>query len=242
MAVNLVLDIGNSRNKVAVFEGSELVEKVVFTSGDLSAVVNLVEKYKPQFSMISSVGVNGDAYKSYLQSHTIGFELTPQLPLPFQNKYATPLTLGMDRLAGIAGSRCFFPDKACLVIDLGTCVTYDFISVQHDYLGGAIAPGLKMRLQAMAYYTKRLPDIAFQLPPSFIGDSTQNSMLSGAFYGLLGEINACHGRYEEQFGTVQVILCGGDAELFDKHTKKSIFAAPDLVLIGLNQLLRYNAK
>ncbi len=239
---NIVVDIGNTRSKAAVFEGTVLLEKIIFKGEDVRAIEVLLENYHPATSLISSVGIKADTIIEMLKTQTICFELTPELPVPFHNLYATPHTLGMDRVAGVTGAMHFFSKQNCLVIDMGTCVTYDFITAGADYLGGAISPGLHMRLQAMAHFTQRLPELAFEKPVSFIGNSTQNSMLAGAYYGLLGEINETIQRYDEQFWDVQVILCGGDAELFDKHTKKSIFAAPDLVLYGLNNILDYNAN
>lgn len=239
---NIVVDIGNTRGKAAVFEGAVLLEKITFTGEDIQAIDKLLAQYAPSYSLLSSVGMKADNIMDRLKKQTTFFELLPALTVPFQNLYATPHTLGMDRVAGVAGAMHFFAGQHCLVMDMGTCVTYDFVSASGDYLGGAISPGLHMRLKAMSHYTQRLPLLDFEKPASFIGNSTQSSMLSGVYYGLLGEINETILRYEEQFGEVQVILCGGDAELFDKHTKKSIFAAPDLVLYGLNNILDYNAN
>jgi type III pantothenate kinase len=237
----VVVDIGNTRNKAAVFEGDTFTEKLVFDSLNLEPLTELITKYQPVTSLVSSVGVDALAVTQLLKQHTKCYELSSSLEVPFKNLYATPQTLGMDRMAAVAGAMHFFVAKNCLVIDAGTCVTYDFITANAEYLGGAISPGLMMRLKAMAHFTQRLPEVTFELPQTYIGNSTQNSMLSGAYFGLLGEINDTITRYEEQFGEVQVLLCGGDTGLFDKHTKKSIFAAPDLVLYGLNKILLHNA-
>jgi type III pantothenate kinase len=241
IAGNLVIDIGNTRCKAGLFDADILVEQWVFADKIQEKLSKIIERYKPVFSLISSVGEQTEPIKELLQKRTRFMELTPDLAVPFTNLYLTPKTLGMDRVAGIAGATHFFPDQACLVIDMGTCITYDFINTNKEYLGGAISPGVAMRLSAMAVFTKRLPEIVFHSPDSFIGNTTQSSMLSGVYYGILGEINDTISRYEEQFGEINVLICGGDAPLFDKHTKKSIFAAPDLVLHGLNKLLQYNA-
>jgi type III pantothenate kinase len=162
--------------------------------------------------------------------------------VPFFIDYGTPQTLGMDRVAAVAGALYHFPGQASLVIDMGTCVTYDFINKEGHYLGGAISPGLKMRLRAMHDYTQKLPLAELSdAPEEFIGSSTVACLQSGAYFGLLGEINDTVERYEGRFGTLNVLLCGGDTPLFDKHTKKSIFAAPDLVLFGLHKILQLHA-
>jgi type III pantothenate kinase len=239
---NLVVDIGNTRSKIAVFQADVLLEQTVIANTDTNMLNNIITRHQPVYSILSSVGEDVDEIKKILKRDTQFLELTHNLPLPFTNRYLTPQTLGMDRIAGIAGAQFYFSEQNCLVIDMGTCVTYDFITAGSEYRGGAISPGLNMRLKAMAQFTKRLPDLVFEKPEGFIGGTTKDSMLSGVYYGLLGEINDTIERYEGQFGTIQVLVCGGDGPIFDKHTKKSIFAAPDLVLYGLNKLLRYNAN
>lgn len=242
MKRGLVADVGNTRSKAAVFDdGILLSEVVIFAEDDLLPLQTLIETWQPTHSILGSVADNADTVVALLKQHTHTIQLSSRLIFPFTNEYATPDTLGMDRVAGVAGAVQLFAAHNCLVIDAGTCVTFDFVTNDNRYLGGAISPGLNMRLKAMHTFTQRLPDLTFELPDNFIGDSTKGSMLSGAYFGLLGEINDTIARYEEQFGEVQVILCGGDAVLFDKRTKKSIFAAPDLVLHGLFKILQLNA-
>lgn len=238
----LIVDIGNTRIKAAVAgEGKFLSEVKVFNEKDLEPLERLVQEYGPSHSIIGSVSGHTETVAAVLSRNTSTLILSSDSIFPFVNDYATPHTLGMDRAAAVAGAMSVFPHQACLVIDAGTCVTFDFVTAQGHYLGGAISPGVNMRLQAMHTFTQKLPAISFQLPETFVGDSTHSSMLSGAYFGLLGEINDTISRYEEQFGPVQVLLCGGDAMLFDKRTKKNIFAAPDLVLHGLFKILQLNA-
>ncbi|MES2779844.1 MAG: type III pantothenate kinase [Bacteroidota bacterium] len=241
MKRGLVVDIGNTRSKAAIFEDKRLLSEVIVFTDDLQPVQSLIEKYQPTHSIWGSVAKESEALITLLQQQTITLKLSPEIIFPFQNEYATPHTLGMDRAAGVAGAMQLFPAQHCLVIDAGTCITFDFVTKDKRYLGGAISPGLRMRLKAMHTFTQKLPDLSFEQPDNYIGSSTKGSMLSGAYFGLLGEINDTIARYEEQFGEVQVVLCGGDAALFDKRTKKSIFAAPDLVLHGLFKILQLNA-
>jgi type III pantothenate kinase len=239
---NLVIDIGNTRAKAAIFIHNKLIERLEFANNDFGVVDKLIDTYQPTKSIVCNVFIESDELTHLLKTKTQYTQLTSDLPVPFHNLYSTPLTLGMDRVASVAGAISFFDNTTCLIIDLGTCVTYDIVTANRNYLGGSISPGLQMRLNALNHFTQKLPLFDYEPIHSFIGNSTQTSMLSGVYYGLLGEINEMITLYEQQFGNIQVLLCGGDAGEFDKHTKKSIFAAPDLVLYGLHKILQYNAK
>jgi type III pantothenate kinase len=236
--ITLSIDIGNTHTKAAVFKDDELIE-LVKESGK---VQELLSKYLVTHSILSSVGNEHQELEELLAKQTTFIKLSAQTGLPFFNAYATPQTLGMDRVAAVAGAIHFFPHTPSLVIDMGTCITFDFITADATYLGGAISPGANMRLKAMHQFTQKLPDLSFKAIDSFIGDSTETSMLSGTFYGILGEIEQTVQRYEEEFGSIQVITCGGDSPLFDKHIKRNIFAAPFLVLYGLNKILSFHVR
>lgn len=236
----LTVDIGNTRVKFGLFEGDKLIAKLSLTKGNWKELIPWLELHKPNKAIISVVGNEIVDLVNYLKQHTKLAFLNPSTSLPFTNKYATPQTLGMDRIAGVAGAMALFPNTPCLVIDVGTCVTFDYLDAHNCYLGGAISPGLQMRLNAMSKFTQKLPQLLASPLEDFIGDTTQSSMLSGAFFGLLGEINDTIDRYESFNNGLSVLICGGDSHLFDKRTKKTIFAAPDLVLIGLNKIANWN--
>jgi type III pantothenate kinase len=236
--ITLCIDIGNTKTKAAVFNDAILLE--LFT--DSIDIHHILATYPITHSILSSVGNEQQELELLLAKSTSFVKLSPGTPLPFHNAYATPNTLGMDRVAAIAGAMHFFPGTACLVIDMGTCITFDFITADAQYLGGAISPGASMRLKAMHQFTQKLPDLSFKSADTFIGNSTETSMLSGTFYGILGEIEETIHRYEEQFGFIQVITCGGDSPVFDKHIKRNIFAAPFLVLYGLNKILTFHVR
>ncbi len=239
---SLAIDIGNTKVKAGIFNGETLQEIFLFERSEIHAIKNIIKKNNISHSILSNVGTENIEIESLLSEQTQFLKLNHQTNLPFINKYKTPETLGMDRVASVAGSQYFFSNTNCLIIDAGTCVTYDFISSDKNYLGGAIAPGLQMRLNAMHHFTKGLPDLFFLQIDDFVGNTTESSMMSGAFYGMLNEINETISRYEQRYGTLQVITCGGDSILFDKHIKRSIFAAPYLVLYGLNKILSFNVK
>lgn len=238
---NIVIDIGNTHIKAAVFQSGKLIWRK--ESAHVQAISEAIQSFDVQQGMICSVAQDPRELMNALPSGLALSVLSPETKLPFQNRYATPKTLGMDRVAGVCGAMSLFPDTNCLVIDAGTCITYDFVTADRNYLGGAISPGLHMRLKAMHQFTAKLPDLQIdEVPEQWIGDSTKASMLSGAYFGMLGEINETIRRYEDQFGSVQSVICGGDAHKFDKRTKKSIFAAPDLVLVGLNHIIESYAQ
>ena len=246
LSMNVAIDLGNTFAKIGWFEGDSLLEaryKIPFE--DLEAT--LLSRM-PQQAILSSTSHETQPYADFLQ--TLGIkvvQLSPNLPLPIVKNYDTPQTLGADRLAAAVGAKVLFPNAHCLVIDMGTCITYDWVSADAIFEGGIISPGLRMRFQAMHTFTKRLPliDVAMHdhsVWPSLVGKSTITAMESGVFNGLLAEIDGFIARYQHERGECQVLLCGGDAALFENSLKNRIFAAPNLVLVGLNRILQYNVN
>ncbi len=237
----LAIDIGNTRSKAAVFKGNEcLVSSTDFTIETVGK--EWFDTYPISYGVVGLVGKQNNAIKEFLEAKIPCTYVNGLSKLPFKSLYQTPETLGVDRIAGVAGAMHFFPDKACLIIDIGTCITFDFIDAQNNYHGGSISPGLKMRLDAMHQFTHKLPALQFKEVTDWIGNTTDTSMLSGAFYGITGEIIQWIERYKQKFGDLQVILCGGDAALFGKQLKNDIFAAPNLVLYGLNKILLFDVE
>ena len=238
--MNLAIDIGNTRVKVAIFNQDQFISTAVLTADEL---VQYAHQAGVKNMVISSVGAEvGDIVK---QLESNGFDVllvNGQTPLPFTNLYKTPQTLGIDRIAAVAGAQFLFPQKSCLVIDAGTCITYDAVSSNGEYRGGAISPGLTLRLKALNQFTNKLPLIEPRWPLNLEGNSTEESILAGVCMGLIDEINGKIQRYEQQYSELQVILTGGDADFLGKHLKSNIFAAPLLVLQGLNQILLFNVK
>lgn len=237
---NLVVDIGNTSSKVGIFNLHNLVEERVFT--DHSGLHDYVSNVRVQAAIIASVSKTYDTIMPALAHIPTTITLTHQLPLPVTNLYATPETLGVDRLAGVCGAMQMFVGQPCLVIDCGTCVTYDFINEKAEYLGGAISPGLHMRLRAMHEFTARLPKVGIEGDVPLIGNSTQSCMQSGAFNGMLAEIEGTIERYKQHYPQLRVILCGGDTHFFENNLKGTIFAVQNLVLKGLNSILLHNVS
>jgi len=162
------------------------------------------------------------------------------MPIPLQIDYATTDTLGVDRLAAACGAWSLFPGRSSLVIDIGTCINYEFVESGGRYKGGAISPGIRMRFEAMHRHTAQLPMAEPLASVPTIGDSTITCLQSGVMNGVFEEIKGIISRYQRDYPGIGVILCGGDAHFFENNLKPFIFVAPELVLIGLNSILLHN--
>lgn len=238
----LAVDIGNTKIKAAVFEGTALLEKFIFGPDEaLDAVKKILKKFpKATQSIMSVVGKEDNSLLLWLQSNTKLTAVNHTLVFPFINKYATPATLGIDRMVLAAGAVLRYPENHRLVIDAGTCVTYDFTDNQNKYLGGAISPGLQLRYNAMHTFTAKLPLLYPEMPQNYIGNSTKASMHSGVVNGLLHEVEGFVAQYNQEYQDVTVILTGGDADFLAKRLKNTIFANSNFLLEGLNLLYLYN--
>jgi type III pantothenate kinase len=239
---NLTLDIGNTCSKVLVFEKDAVIMRKVYKSLDMKLVREILNKYKPLHSIICSVTKTPQALIQFLDRNTGLIELNSKTKLPIKIAYKTPETLGTDRLAGIVAASKLFPEKNVLVIDMGTCIKYDFINEGKQYMGGSISPGLHMRLKALHEYTGKLPLVKAEPFEGLIGRTTKGSILTGVQIGILAELEGFISRYKKSHTRLKVILTGGDASGFDEQLKIPIFAAPDLVSIGLNEIINFNAK
>lgn len=240
--MQLAIDIGNTRSKAAVFNDRRIIFRKTFTDVSFEVLKPLLKKYKVDAVIFSSVAKEKLSHGKFVQNKIHIIELTAQTKIPVTNKYATPTTLGKDRLANAVAAAMLNPFKNNLVIDAGTCLKFDFISAKNQYLGGAISPGLEMRYRSLPYFTERLPKISpSKKLPQLIGNSTQNAIRSGVQQGMLAEITGVTEAYKKQYKSLHVYLTGGDAFYFEPQLKKAIFA-PDLTLYGLNEILLFNTK
>ena len=237
----LAVDIGNTKIKAAVFEGTALLEKFVFDPGEALDEVEKIFKKFPDTtqSIMSVVGKEDNKLLLWLQENTQLTAVSHTLQFPFVNKYATPATLGIDRMVLAAGAVLQYPGTHRLVIDAGTCVTYDFTDSDNRYLGGAISPGLQLRYNAMHTFTAKLPLLYPEIPQNYIGNSTKASMHSGVVNGLLHEVEGFIAQYSKEYQDVTVILTGGDADFLAKRFKNTIFANSNFLLESLNLLYLY---
>jgi type III pantothenate kinase len=237
--MNIAIDAGNTRIKVGIFEGHMLSEKHQFIS--LSDLKAFLETRHFQNSIVSTVGLESNEIADVVNVTDLSLTLSHLLPLPVNIRYATPHTLGVDRIAAVCGAWDLFPGLHCLVIDAGTCITYEWLDRAGNYFGGSISPGLEMRLKAMHTFTARLPLVAINSSIDLVGNNTEHAMQSGAWYGVVAEMEGIIDEYKKKYDPLQVVLCGGDTVLFENRLKHTIFAAPDLVLSGLNRILLHNA-
>ena len=243
--MKLAIDVGNTLTKVAIFQDSDLIKLSSFNDFTLEKLILFINEAetksnKVNYSIISSVRKYDSEIKNFLNKNYYFIELSAEIPLPVTIRYSTPKTLGNDRIAGVCGASAVFPGENILVIDAGTCVTYDFIDKRKNYFGGGISPGIDIRFKALNTFTGNLPLVNRTDDFDLIGDSTEGSIRSGVLNGIIAEIEGVIKRYEDKFGQLKIIFTGGDTIFFDKQLKNDIFAIPNLVLNGLNEILDFN--
>lgn len=239
--MNLIIDIGNTRAKLALFKDEELFHIEIVTHDDfLLSVLKLIKKHDVKRGIISSVIFLEKDEIAEISEKIQLIELNSELKLPFINNYGTPKTLGVDRMALVAAAVNEFPNKNVLVIDAGTCITYDFVSADKEYRGGAISPGLEMRYKALHEFTSKLPLLSRKDEIQVIGNSTEESMHSGVVHGILGEIHNFVDLYKKKNDLLTIVLTGGDTNYLANKLKIDIFAQPNFLLKGLNTILIYN--
>ncbi len=239
--MNLAVDIGNTKIKMGLFKGSKLLWNYTVPEISPKIISGLIEKSPVERAIISDVADKSNAGKAFTKIPQVIY-LNGKTSLPFTNKYKTPSTLGTDRMALIAGALKYFPGKNVLVVSMGTCITYDFITYRKEYLGGSISPGMEMRFEALNTFTARLPLVKPKQVKNMTGRTTDESILTGVIWGILHEVEGFIMQYHKKYPALKVILTGGDASLFAGRIKSSIFALPELSLTGLNEILLHNSR
>ncbi|MDV7187617.1 type III pantothenate kinase [Lutibacter sp. TH_r2] len=237
----LIIDVGNTRIKLAVSNGEELIHNEIITYSELEKTAFfLIEKYQISDGIISSVADIKKDVIFKIKNKIKLLTLNSKTKIPFKNKYSTPKTLGVDRIALIAAATKCYPHKNVLVIDAGTCITYDFVNSISEYYGGAISPGLNMRYKSLNYFTKKLPKLEIKFPTKLIGDSTEECIHVGVSMSVINEIDSYIDLYKEKNKDLMVVLTGGDINFLSNNLKNSIFANPNFLLLGLNSILLHN--
>lgn len=241
----LAIDIGNTRTKIGAFDGETLREQWAKDDCPASTIAELARAFGATHFIVSSVVPVADDFWATLRETGAVLELHTDTPLPFRNAYATPQTLGKDRLAAVAGADALFRGKDCMIIDAGTCIKYELYT-EGTFRGGNIAPGLRMRTEAMAHYTARLPEVDTDIPSHYVGDSTVTALQNGAFLGAILEVMGFYRMFNlERTRTepMQVILTGGDADFLLRYLSfEQQIKEPNLTLIGLNYILDWNIR
>lgn len=240
--MNLIIDIGNTRTKVAIFSKGELIKSFATDSFELVDVLELKSDYPElERAIISSVKYNSnELLKSLKTELEYVIELEQQTFIPIDNLYETPQTLGKDRIAAAVGANKVFPNQNVLVIDAGTAITYDFVNEKNQYLGGFISPGLSMRFKALNHFTDKLPLLKPGEPKIISGKNTNEAIQGGIQYGLEGEIQRIIHYFSEGESELKIILSGGDLKYFEKLLKSYKFVALEIILLGLNTILDSN--
>lgn len=242
MNLKITIDVGNTLVKMAAFSNHQCLK----TDRSPSLTADFVEAFLHDFSetkpkaILSTVRSLPTEIEQMLHEKFCLIVLNDRVPIPITNRYATPQTLGSDRLAAVIGASVIFPDRPVLVFDFGSCLTWDFIDSDKIYWGGGIAPGIKMRLQAVHNFTAKLPLIETEFAPDLLGKSTADAIKAGCVNAAVHEIDAIIDDFKKRYQPLKVVLCGGDALLLQKEIKNDTFAHPDLVQIGLKEILDFN--
>lgn len=240
---NLVIDIGNTRVKYGIFHQDELVEEQLGATVKLEDISRLATNHRVENIIYSSVAEFWpQEWTALLEQNYRVWGLNEHTALPFVNAYATPATLGKDRLAAVAGAQYLYPTSNCLVIDAGTCVTMDILRADATYLGGNISPGVRMRLRAMHEFTARLPLVEPSEAAQIWGTSTTTALQNGGGLGVALEIEALVNRLKKEWPDLKALLTGGDAGFLANSIECEIFVHSNLVLYGLHKILTYNVE
>jgi type III pantothenate kinase len=242
--MNLIVDVGNTLVKFAVYKNANLKYKTSFELSEFKTQYQLIKTKYPKLksAIISSVGRLSQKQIEIITKDLKVLELNSETKLPFTNRYETPKTLGVDRLDLVSASVQKYANKNVLIIDAGTCITYDFINQSNNYLGGAISPGIRLRYKSLNNLTANLPLLRTDKPKTITGNSTEASIHSGVVFGVVKEMDGIIDQYAEEYLDLTVILTGGDAKFLLNQLKNSIFANSDFLLEGLNFILDYNSK
>jgi type III pantothenate kinase len=241
--MNLTIDIGNTRVKTAVFQGHKMLFNDSYPLQNFKkSIVKIVDNYVIKYAIISSVGNSNEADFEFLSDLVEIHFLSYNTKVQFINKYKTPSSLGVDRIALVSASVDQFPNTNVLVFDVGSCITYDFVNDRKEYFGGAISPGIEMRYNALNTFTANLPKLSTVNEIPALGDTTDNAIHLGVLQGVICEIEGVIELFKAKNQKLTIVLTGGDTIFLAKNIKSTIFANPNFLLEGLNSILTYNIE
>lgn len=236
--MDIVIDSGNYSTKIGFFAGDKLDKIKEIRSFD--EIIDFVQSQKFNNAIISTVKYPSEDFSNQLKTSGNILILDHRTPLPIRNLYKTPETLGMDRLAAAVGGWHLFPDMNLLIIDAGTCTTFDFLNADGEYVGGSISPGIDLRLRSLHDYTENLPLVINDGNYDVPGQTTKDSVKSGSIGGAIAEAEGFISQYQREYNSLRVILTGGNYKLFESKIKGNIFTVRNLVMTGLHRILLYN--
>lgn len=241
MTAALCIDWGNTRIKAGVFVADKLIKSYNFSESDaLDQMDEIIHHYNVTHAILGSVVNNDSEMVQYLSNKVAFLKLSDTTPLPIINAYSTPQTLGTDRLACVVAANNVFPDNNCLVICVGTAITYNYITERKTFRGGNITPGVHLRFKALNDYTDKLPYVSIKGDSSLMGYDTETSIRSGVIWGIAAEIDGMINFYRQQYNGLKVIITGGDSSIFATKIKNETFADENLLLKGLYTILKHN--
>ena len=239
----LIIDAGNTRVKVFVFEEDKQVVAAVVTPKNLEKkLLEIFKIFKINKVLLSSVGGLQEKIVEIVSKESEIICLSHKTKVPFINTYGTPETLGVDRIALMSAASVRYQKEDVLVVDAGTCITFDLLNSDNEYLGGAISPGLQMRYKALHQFTQKLPFLRFEDPKVLIGKNTKSSIHSGVVNGFVAEVDGIINQYVEKYPNLTVVLTGGDMNYLSKRLKNSIFENPNCLAEGLHAILKYETR
>ena len=238
--LNLVIDIGNTLLKAAIFKNNLLIVSIELKDNFELNIESILDKYPITHSIVSNVSNFNEGLNYLLSIKTKQILFNESVNIPFTNSYSTISTLGKDRIALVSAASKEFSKENVLIIDLGSCITYDFKNSKNYYLGGSISPGIHMRYKSLNDYTANLPLLNFKNITNFVGKSTEESIHSGVVNGVVQEVNGTISQYKDEFKEIKIILTGGDSKFLLKKIKNTIFAHSNFLLVGLNFLVESN--
>jgi type III pantothenate kinase len=236
----LCFDFGNTRLKVGLFQNAKLAEVIVIENDEIATIGSILEKYDAQKTILSSVINHDPEIETLLAKKTKFHKLNHLSNLPFTTPVGKPDTIGADRLALAAAAVYFFPKQHNLVIGMGSCITYNFINADHEFLGGGISPGMEMRMRSLNQFTAKLPIVKPDGNVPLVGYDTATNILSGVVMGMAKEIDGFIDVYKARYGNFNVHLTGGDLVYLAPHLKNQIFADPELIFKGLYAISEVN--
>lgn len=239
--MKLVIDIGNTVAKLVAFDGDEPIKEIKTSNDTLADLPSFVSEFAFERGIVGTVrDITPEAEQQLTALPFPILRFTSDTPIPISNRYRTPHSLGTDRLAAAVGASSLKPKKDLLIIDAGTCITYEVIDANGNYWGGNIAPGMHMRLRALHEFTARLPLVSPDGEVPGMGYDTETAIRSGVLRGMKYEIEGYIKSMRAKYPSLLVFLTGGDKINFDTNIKNIIFADKFIVPRGLNKILDYN--